>query len=95
MKIEQHIIDKAWENFLEFHYGLHCEELEARFFDYLDPKDASQDVINFGGSWDDDVPIDVIPEAAEKLKMLAGPHWRTVITAAYICGSISKSDRRG
>lgn len=90
MKITARIVVKAWENWLEFHYGLHCEELETRFFTYIDPKDASEDIIN----WDKDNAVNVIPACAEKLKLLAGPHWRALITAAYARGSISRKVRQ-
>lgn len=80
VKLQQETVTKAWENWLEFHYGLHCEEVMDRFFKLIDPGDR------YGlDPWDHDVETyKVAPDVAHRVRAAAGSHYHAIFKANYI-----------
>jgi hypothetical protein len=79
--VQQDLIEKAWENWLDFHYGLDCDESMDRFCKLVDPGDRNTQTISPWNS--DDHDVKVLPEIAARLNMLAGPHYHAYIKAYY------------
>lgn len=83
VKLKGELLRQAWQNWLEFHYGLDCEELETRFFDYVHPLMAdsyTDDPLD----WDsDDLEFNVLPQTRDRVVALAGPHHYAVIKMHY------------
>jgi hypothetical protein len=81
IKVPQSQIEKAWENWLEFHYGLDGDACTQRFCDFVDPGDINEAVID---PWHDHIgEVEVLPEIAARINMLSGPHFHAVIKAHY------------
>lgn len=79
--VQQDQIEKAWENWLDFHYGLDCDECMDRFCKLVDPGDKNKESINPWNSEDDETAV--LPEIAARLNMLSGPHCHSYIKAYY------------
>lgn len=73
-------VERAWNNWLKFHYGIHCDETETRFFTFLDPDDSNEQVID----WDEDEDLHCFADIAHKLRLLSSPHFHAVIHAHYV-----------
>lgn len=72
----------AFENWLDFHYGLHCEEVEERFFKYCHSLAQSQ--IDDSLDWDNGrETYQVSADTAHNVKLLNSPHHHAVIKAYY------------
>jgi len=82
-------IEKAYDNWLYFHRGIQCEETEARFFTYCHTVEQSfvDDLLDWGSYSFDDQRFGenrhVASSTAQRIKMVAGPHWNTVLNAYY------------
>jgi hypothetical protein len=78
-------MEAAWRNWLNFHYGLECEEPHERFCNFVDPKNECY--FNYWNDSDccdiDDEPYTYTPECATRFKGLAGPHHHALIKAWY------------
>lgn len=82
IRVEQEKVEQAWINWLEFHYGLDCEEVMQRFCNCVDKGDNNPKPID---PWDDDSEfIEVLPEIVTRLSMLTSPHFHTYIKAWYV-----------
>lgn len=82
VKVPQWQVEKAWENWLDFHYGLDCEQTMERFCRLIDPTDSNVQMIS---AWQDDdtEEIAVFPDIATRLNMLSGPYHHAYIKAYY------------
>ena len=81
--IDNATLTKAWENWLHFHRGVHCEEVETRFFNYVHP-DYELSFVDDVLDWDGDEDIHyVLPDTAYRLTLAAGPHAETIFKAHY------------
>jgi hypothetical protein len=82
VKMEQSKIERAWINWLGFHYGLDCDDLMQRFCDYIDKGDINPEIID---PWNGDGEfVNMLPEIAERINRLCGPHFHTIIKAWYV-----------
>lgn len=73
----------AWQNWLYFHKGLHCEEVEIRFFNYCHT--VKQSFIDDSLDWDNDGDrYHVAVDTAQRIKQLAGSYSETICKAYYI-----------
>jgi hypothetical protein len=84
VKIEQVKVEKAWENWLEFHYGLDCDELMERFENFVNRGGKNPTSIDPWSLDCDDEIIEVLPSVAKSINMLVGPHYPTLIKAWYV-----------
>ena len=74
---------KAEANWIEWHRGVMCQEVYERYFNFLHSKEQG---------YVDDLLIPeskseryhVCASTAEKVKMLAGPHYNAIITAYFV-----------
>lgn len=74
-------LEKAWDNWLYFHRGLHCEETEERFFTYC--HSTEQSFVDDMLLLEDPENKFVCAETAQKVRQCASPHFNTVLAAYY------------
>jgi hypothetical protein len=83
-------ISQAWENWLTFHKGIHCEETEERFFTYCHSIEQSfvDDLLDWSVV-DDERPEDgdkrhVAANTASRIRLAASHHFNAILNAYYI-----------
>lgn len=82
MKIAQAKIEKAWENWIEFHYGIDCEVTMERFCRLIDPGDTNPTSID---AWSgEDEFIEVFPSIHKRITLLSGHNYHAFIKAWYV-----------
>jgi len=83
VKLNYKVLRQAWKNWLNFHHGLHCEELETRFFNYIHP-DFEESFTDDALNWDaDEEEYNVLPQTRNRLVALAGQHHYAIIKMYY------------
>lgn len=82
VKIDNATLQRAEENWYRAHYHVRCEEVMNRYFAYCHSVDQSfiDDMLT---SEDDSDFYYVAPETADRIKMLASPHYETIVRAYY------------
>lgn len=74
-------LEKAWENWVDFHYGWDCEEAIIRFFKWVDPNKMDREAIDpFTGRG----YCRVLPLTAKRINILLSPHHHAYLKAWYI-----------
>lgn len=86
VKIPHHEIANAWEQWVDFHFGIDSEEVIGRFCAFIDPGDKNEIPID---PWDspDDPDSDIIlvlSEIAVRVKALNGPYRNAYVKAWYV-----------
>lgn len=82
IKISQGLVERAWDNWLEFHYGIDTDATASRFMYYIsgvqgysetnvDPWDCEED------------EVEVTPDEAQRVEQAVSPHWQTIFKAWY------------
>ena len=76
-------LTQAWENWLHFHRGIHCEETEERFFAYC--RSLEQNWIDAPLDWSNgEETYHVARSTAQRIKKLLSPNYNTWLEAYYI-----------
>lgn len=76
-------LTQAWENWLYFHRGIHCEEVEGRFFTYCHNLDQSwvEACLDWGNGQD---TYHVSIGTAERIRKCASSNFNALLEAYYI-----------
>ena len=83
-------IEQAWNNWLYFHKGVHCEEVEERFFTYCHSLEQSfvDDLLDWRSDHDDERAYGdqrhVAASTTQRIKLAASPHFNTILNAYYV-----------
>lgn len=82
--ITHETLNQAWNNWLHFHRGIHCEETELRFYTYC--HSLEQSFVDDALNWDDDDlwTHHVAASTAYRVNLLAGPNFNMIIRAYYV-----------
>lgn len=82
VKVSQGKIEKSWVNWIEFHYGIDCDETTERWCKCVDPGNKNAASID---PWNgDDGFTKVFPDIATRINLMAGPHYHAFIKAWYV-----------
>lgn len=82
VKLPWEVLNKAWENWLNFHYGIHCEETMERFCNFVDTEDTNEQVLDFWNG--DEEYYEMFPDIAHSLRLASGLDHHAIFKAHYV-----------
>lgn len=78
-------LKQAWKNWIYFHKGIECEEVETRFYMYCHTLEQSfiDDLLDWDAN-NDVKKMHVAKGTANRIKSAASTHFNTILNAYYI-----------
>ncbi len=80
--VKYELVEKAWTNWIEFHYGIDNDATSGRFMFYATTVEGYSESNIDPWSYEGET-VELTPDQAQRINQAAGPHCHTIFKAWY------------